>query len=133
MWRLYHDTFMEELDTYAGLVLPNCLDVVTGTLAAPLIRDCAEALMRKYPQVQVTVHAIRNEFFGGNVSVAGLVTSSGSAAAGCRATCLPCPRSWSAMKRASFWMTSRSSSLAGNWAAVPSASRPMAAGAVRRT
>ena len=30
--------------------------------------------MRKYPQVQVTVHAIRNEFFGGNVSVAGLVT-----------------------------------------------------------
>ena len=74
MWRLYHDTFMEELDTYAGLVLPNCLDVVTGTLAAPLIRDCAEALMRKYPQVQVTVHAIRNEFFGGNVSVAGLVT-----------------------------------------------------------
>ena len=74
MWRLYHDTFMEELDTYAGLVLPHSLDVVTGTLAAPLIQDCAEALMRKYPQVQVTVHAIRNEFFGGNVSVAGLVT-----------------------------------------------------------
>ena len=74
MWRLYHDTFMEELDNYAGLVLPHSLDVVTGTLAAPLIQDCAEALMRKYPQVQVTVHAIRNEFFGGNVSVAGLVT-----------------------------------------------------------
>ena len=73
-WRLYHDTFMEELDNYAGLVLPHSLDVVTGTLAAPLIQDCAEALMRKYPQVQVTVHAIRNEFFGGNVSVAGLVT-----------------------------------------------------------
>ena len=74
MWRLYHDTFMEELDNYAGLVLPHSLDVVTGTLAAPLIQGCAEALMRKYPQVQVTVHAIRNEFFGGNVSVAGLVT-----------------------------------------------------------
>ena len=74
MWRLYHDTFMEELDNYAGLVLPHSLDVVTGTLAAPLIQDCAEALMLKYPQVQVTVHAIRNEFFGGNVSVAGLVT-----------------------------------------------------------
>ena len=43
MWRLYHDTFMEELDNYAGLVLPHSLDVVTGTLAAPLIQDCAEA------------------------------------------------------------------------------------------
>ena len=30
--------------------------------------------MRKYPQVKITVHQIRNDYFGGNVSVAGLVT-----------------------------------------------------------
>ena len=35
---------------------------------------CMQALMQRYPQVKVTVHAIRNEYFGGNVSVAGLVT-----------------------------------------------------------
>ena len=48
--------------------------VVTGTLAGPLIRECADALMQKYPQVKITVHEIKNEYFGGNVSVAGLVT-----------------------------------------------------------
>ena len=74
MWRLYHDTFLEELDDYPGLVLPHSMDVVTGTLAGPLIQDCADALMQKYPQVKVTVHKIQNEYFGGNVSVAGLIT-----------------------------------------------------------
>ena len=30
--------------------------------------------MQRYPQVKISVHAIRNDYFGGNVSVAGLVT-----------------------------------------------------------
>lgn len=30
--------------------------------------------MQRYPQVKIAVHAIRNDYFGGNVSVAGLVT-----------------------------------------------------------
>ncbi len=55
-------------------MLPHSLDVVTGTLAAPLIEDCANTLMQRYPQVKIAVHAIRNDYFGGNVSVAGLVT-----------------------------------------------------------
>jgi len=75
MWRLYHDTFLEELEQYDAPVIPHALDVVTGTLAAPLITQMAEALCRKYPQVRVTVHPIQNDFFGGNVSVAGLVTA----------------------------------------------------------
>ena len=62
MWRLYHDTFLEELAAYRGLVLPHGVDVVTGTLAAPLIEQSMQALMQRYPQVQVTVHPIRNEF-----------------------------------------------------------------------
>lgn len=74
MWRLYHDTFLQTLADWRGLVLPHRYDVVTGTLAAPLIESTARALEQKYPQVKITVHAIRNDFFGGNVSVAGLVT-----------------------------------------------------------
>lgn len=58
MWRQYHDTFLEELENYRGLVLPHSLDVVTGTLAAPLIEDCANTLMQRYPQVKIAVHAI---------------------------------------------------------------------------
>ena len=53
---------------------PRSIDVVTGTLAAPLIREMAEATHAKYPQISVTVHAIQNDYFGGTVSVAGLVT-----------------------------------------------------------
>lgn len=74
MWRLYHDTFLEELDKPGRTVLPRKIDTVTGTLAAPLIEEMAERLHERYPQVHVTVHAIRNDYFGGNVSVAGLVT-----------------------------------------------------------
>ena len=61
MWRLYHDTFLEELEHYRGIVLPHKMDVVTGTLAGPLIEQSAQALMRKYPQVKITVHQIRND------------------------------------------------------------------------
>ena len=74
MWRLYHDTFLEELARPGRLIFPHKMDAVTGTLAAPLIKEMAQTLQDKYPQVKVTVHAIQNEYFGGNVSVAGLVT-----------------------------------------------------------
>lgn len=44
-------------------------------MAAPLITQMMEELHRQYPMIQVTVHPIQNKFFGGNVSVAGLVTA----------------------------------------------------------
>ena len=74
MWRLYHDTFLEELARQRRHVPPRRMDVVTGTLAAPLIAEMAARLHERYPQAEITVHAIRNDYFGGNVSVAGLVT-----------------------------------------------------------
>mgnify|MGYP002660648523 CR=1 FL=1 len=74
MWRMYHDSFRDELQIPRSNVEPRSIDVVTGTLAAPLIRDMAEATHAKYPQISVTVHAIQNDYFGGTVSVAGLVT-----------------------------------------------------------
>ena len=82
MWRLFHDGFLAELrrPRRPWLVAPRRLDVVTGTLAAPLIGQAMEALRQRFPQVRVTVHPLRNDFFGGNVSVAGLVTATDIAA-----------------------------------------------------
>lgn len=74
MWRMFHDSFLEELAARHHFIRPHSIDAVTGTLAAPLIRQMAQALHKRYPQVQVEVHAIQNDYFGGNVSVAGLVT-----------------------------------------------------------
>ena len=75
MWRLYHDTFLEELENYSGLVLPHSVDAVTETLAGavdPGLRQRADAEIPAGKKI--TVHQIKNEYFGGNVSVAGLIT-----------------------------------------------------------
>jgi putative radical SAM enzyme (TIGR03279 family) len=80
MWRLFREEFLAELDRPRRMFGHKSVDLVTGTLAAPLLRELAAELHRQYPMVTVTVHAIRNDFFGGNVSVAGLVTGTDIAA-----------------------------------------------------
>ena len=76
MWRMFRDEFLAELEFFRRrFPLPRRIDVVTGTLAAPLIQEMMDELMRRHRSVSVQVHAIKNNFFGGNVSVAGLVTA----------------------------------------------------------
>lgn len=75
MWRLYHDSFLEELQHTKPLLFPRRMDVVTGTMAAPLIQQMAQKAQQRHKMLKVEVHAIRNDFFGGNVGVAGLVTA----------------------------------------------------------
>ncbi|MBQ7858949.1 MAG: DUF512 domain-containing protein [Faecalibacterium sp.] len=75
MWRSFREEFLAELDAPHRLFGEKQIDLVTGTLAAPLIQEMAAELQRQYPMVQVVVHPVKNEFFGGNVSVAGLVTA----------------------------------------------------------
>ncbi len=75
MWRLYHDSFLEELQHTKPLLFPKRMDVVTGTMAAPLIQQMAQKARQRHKMLKVEVHAIRNDFFGGNVGVAGLVTA----------------------------------------------------------
>ena len=75
MWRLFEQEFLAELDEPHRVYGSKKMDVVTGTLAAPLIEAMMAELHRQYPMIEVTVHPIQNKFFGGNVSVAGLVTA----------------------------------------------------------
>ena len=74
MWRSFHDSFLEELEASRRLFLPRKMDVVTGTMAAPLIQDMVNAAQQRHKLLRVEVHPIQNDFFGGNVGVAGLVT-----------------------------------------------------------
>lgn len=55
--------------------LPRRMTIATGQLAAPLIRSLIKHLNTRYPQIKVEVAAIRNDFFGENVTVAGLITA----------------------------------------------------------
>ena len=50
--------------------------IATGELAAPFLRKHVESVRKKYPNVDIQVLAIKNEFFGGKITVAGLITGS---------------------------------------------------------
>ena len=48
--------------------------IATGELAAPFLRKHVESVRKKYPNVDIQVFAIKNVFFGGKITVAGLIT-----------------------------------------------------------
>ena len=48
--------------------------IATGELAAPFLRKHVESVRKKYPNIDIQVLAIKNEFFGGKITVAGLIT-----------------------------------------------------------
>lgn len=47
----------------------------TGALAAPFIRKYMQKIQEKFPNVQVDVVPIRNDFFGETITVSGLITA----------------------------------------------------------
>lgn len=59
--------------------LPECdynrrVSVATGEAAYAFISEAASKAMHRYKNLDVRVYAIKNNFFGGNVTVSGLVT-----------------------------------------------------------
>ena len=51
------------------------LTLITGMLAEPVIREQVEKICKKFPNIDAKVYGIRNEFFGEQITVAGLVTA----------------------------------------------------------
>lgn len=47
--------------------------IITGYAAKVLMEETAEAVTEKFPNVTVKVYAVKNNFFGGGVTVSGLV------------------------------------------------------------
>lgn len=74
MWRRLHDEFIDALPVQKRTYLPRTLDIATGTMAYPLIRLLTDTLQSLHSNVRIYVHCIENNFFGGNVGVAGLIT-----------------------------------------------------------
>src|SRR5690606_33478332 len=48
--------------------------LVTGVLATPVILELIEKINKKYPNIKVNVYTIKNEFFGKDITVTGLIT-----------------------------------------------------------
>lgn len=53
---------------------PRRLSIATGYLAYDFIKSLANELMRRVPTLDISVYRIRNDFFGKNITVAGLIT-----------------------------------------------------------
>lgn len=51
------------------------VSLVTGRLAAPFLREMADAFMKEFPGYEVEVVDIRNDFFGEHITVSGLITA----------------------------------------------------------
>ena len=74
MLRLLDTEFLEALEVLPGDKKKRELSMATGRLAAPVIEKLAGLLNKKYPNTNIHVYAIRNEFFGERITVSGLLT-----------------------------------------------------------
>ncbi len=80
MVRLLEDEFTEAYAEFSRkpfrklMVKKKPLTFVTGKLAFPCIKKFADMVMNDYPNASIDVRAIRNDFFGEKITVAGLIT-----------------------------------------------------------
>lgn len=76
MIRLMEEEIAEALEQlHPGEVCPEEISIATGRLAAPYIEQYVERVCRQFPGKKVHVYAIRNDFFGERITVAGLITA----------------------------------------------------------
>ena len=78
MLRLFMDEFEDGLqqliEEQKKIVYKEELSVITGKLSFPCIKMAAERLEEAVDGLKIHVHAIRNDFFGENITVSGLLT-----------------------------------------------------------
>ena len=78
MLRLFENEFAEALEEVKTsrdkLKQEEEISIITGRLSYPCIQDAANRLMKEVEGLQIHVHAIRNDFFGENITVSGLLT-----------------------------------------------------------
>lgn len=75
MVRSLMDEVTEYLDTLLGDERTHEASIATGMLVAPVIKQLAEQVCRKFPNITVHVYPIINRFFGEDITVAGLITA----------------------------------------------------------
>ncbi len=68
------EEFADAMDRVHGVPNARKTVIATGVSAAPFIRELVEKVTAAYPQIDCEVRAIRNDFFGETITVAGLVT-----------------------------------------------------------
>lgn len=68
------EEFLECLENLPEMEYNRKVTIATGFAAYEFISSLAAIAMKKYPRLTANVFAVRNDFFGGSVTVSGLVT-----------------------------------------------------------
>lgn len=74
LWSLTKSEFVDELN-HTVVCDDRNVCIITGVAASPLMNELADLLNSKFHNINVDVKAIVNDFFGHDVTVAGLVTA----------------------------------------------------------
>jgi len=77
MLRLLEDEFSDAfnaLDEHSLKAKKETISIITGKLAYPYLKKMCEKLENKVQGLKINVYAIRNDFFGENITVSGLLT-----------------------------------------------------------
>lgn len=74
MVRSLTNEFMEYYHTLQGDNRTRKVTLATGVIAAPIISSLLEQIKQKYQNIEIKVIAIKNKFFGEDITVAGLLT-----------------------------------------------------------
>ena len=74
MVRSLLDEVTDEMESREESTVCKEVTIATGKLAGPILKACAEKITQKYPNISIQVYVIRNDFFGEDITVAGLIT-----------------------------------------------------------
>lgn len=74
MLRLLIEEFREGLAAIKGDGRMREVSLATGKLAYPYLEQMLGKLKEKFPNIQVHLYAVRNDFFGEHITVSGLIT-----------------------------------------------------------
>ena len=75
MVRTFMDNFAEDMDYNETVKQSVAVEIATGESFYPVLKQMSDMAVEKYgDKVKIYIHKVKNEFFGGNVSVTGLLT-----------------------------------------------------------
>lgn len=74
MMRLLETEIREYLEDKCGDEREDRFSIATGYLAGDFIKQMVRMIQEKYPGIKADVYSIRNDFFGENITVSGLIT-----------------------------------------------------------
>lgn len=66
--------YLPEVKNHACIDKPKYFSMATGVLAAPILKDILKKSKEMFPNLNGTVYTIINDFFGNDITVAGLLT-----------------------------------------------------------